>query len=156
MVGFNNISDLRYASRQKKAETATVKTPMAATTEKPVTNTSGTANTNKGGGSKGLMKQIEKGMNAGGAMGAVMGFMGVPFKTTKGAGGRMQTVDIRMVGEGSGKPTPKPDPNAGIDAPAPDTGWRPSGTQSASTAGLQQTQMGVPLQETVGVSKRRR
>jgi len=48
----------------------------------------------------------------------------------------------------------KPTTGTGIDAPAPDTGWRPSGINSAF--GLQSAEMGVPLQETVGVSKRKR
>jgi len=48
----------------------------------------------------------------------------------------------------------KPTSGTGIDAPAPDTGWRPSGINSA--LGLQSAEMGVPLQETVGVSLRRK
>jgi len=105
-------------------------------------------------------------------MGAVAGFLGMPF--TKRLGGDVMTVDTRnqevvfpgtplkanknaTIGGFPISPTTakkKPTTGTGIDAPAPDTGWRPSGINSAF--GLQSAEMGVPLQETVGVSKRKR
>jgi hypothetical protein len=159
--GFDTVGGMRNASREGKAKKVADK--MSAT-GKPVTNTSGTSKPKGGNGGKQLMKQIEFGQKFGNGMGAVAGFMGMPF--TSRIGGKPMTVDVlnqQIVQPGSViKPPAASQPAAkkpvtktsGIDAPAPDTGWRPSGVNTA--LGLQQTQMGVPLQETVGVSKRRR
>lgn len=164
--GFDSLDSMRNESRKKKAETAAAKTPAsqatAQATEKPLTNTSGTAKP-KGAALKRTGRQVQFGLEQGGAMGAVAGFMGVPF--TKRVGGRPMTVDVlnqQIVTAGSKikmpeptvKKAPPPPADTGIDAPAPDTGWRPSGVNSA--LGLQQTTLGVPLQETIGVSKRKR
>ena len=174
--GLNTVEDMRNASRQSKAKKATDK--MATSTEKPVTDTSGTA---KGGNRGSAMKQTQKQMAFGAQMagkgkstglGVLAGFLGMPF--TKRMGGTVMTVDTRnqevvqpgtplkanknaTVGGFPISPTTakkKPTTGTGIDAPEPDTGWRPSGTNTA--LGLQQTEMGVPLQETVGVSLRRK
>lgn len=178
MFGMETVAGMRNASRQKKQTAAAVKTPVAA--EKPVTDTSGTAK----GGNRGInIKQTQKQMQFGAQMagkgkstglGVLAGFLGMPF--TKRMGGTVMTVDTRnqevvrpgtplkpndkaTVGGFAIKPiaaTKKPATNTGtgIDAPAPDTGWRPSGINSAS--GLMSAEMGVPLQETIGVSKRKR
>lgn len=162
--GFDTVGGMRDASRQGKAKKATDR--MAASA-KPVTDTSGTAQKKGAGGngSKQLMRQINFGMEQGGPGGAISGFMGLPF--TKRVGGRPMTIDTvnqQIVNAGSRiKPAAASQPSApktvtktgsGIDAPAPDTGWRPSGINSAF--GLEQAKMGIPLQETVGVSKRKR
>jgi hypothetical protein len=183
MVNFNlmnNVADMRNASRQGKAKKAADKMAAApASTEKPVTNTSGTAT----GGNRGInMKQTQKQMQFGAQMagkgkstglGVLAGFLGMPF--TKRMGGTVMTVDTRnqevvapgtplkvnknaTVGGFSIAPTATKKTTtpagSGIDAPAPDTGWRPSGVNTAG--GLMSAEMGVPLQETVGVSKRKR
>jgi hypothetical protein len=177
MVGFGTVDMMRNASRQKKAETAAAKTPAstnvgtAPTTEKPVTNTSGTAGAKKYD-MKQTMEQIAFGARMAGGMGAMAGFLGMPFtKKVKGSAMVVDPLNQQVVGFGSNVKAPKgatvggfavnpttkkptTPTGTGIDAPAPDTGWRPSGTNSA--LGLQQTQMGVPLQETIGVSKRKR
>jgi hypothetical protein len=172
MVGFNTVDMMRNASRQKKAETAAAKTPASqATTEKPVTNTSGTAGAKKYD-MKQTMEQIAFGAKMAGGMGAMAGFLGMPFtKKVKGTPMVVDPLNQQVVGFGSNVKAPKgatiggfninpavkkptTPAGTGIDAPAPDTGWRPSGTNTA--LGLQQTQMGVPLQETIGVSKRKR
>lgn len=174
MVGFNTVDMMRNASRQKKAETAAAKTPASqatTTVDKPITNTSGTAgpkNTNM----KQMKEQIAFGARMAGGMGAMAGFLGMPFtKNVKGTAMVVDPLNQQLVGFGSNVKAPKgatvggfavnpsakkekPTTDTGIDAPAPDTGWRPSGTNSA--LGLQQTSMGVPLQETIGVSKRKR
>lgn len=164
---------LRNTSRQKKAEQAAAKTPTVAETgEKPITNTSGTATSNKGK-MNALKKQIAFGAAQGGGLGAVAGFLGMPF--TKKQYGRPVAVDVlnqTIVEKGSTIRAPKnasiggfpmnpsaqkkttPTSNSGIDAPAPDTGWRPSGINTAG--GLMSAEMGVPLQQTIGVSKRKR
>jgi len=176
MVGFGTVDMMRNASRQKKAETAATKTPASTnvgttTTEKPLTNTSGTAGAKKTD-MKQTMKQIAFGAQMAGGMGAMAGFLGMPFtKKVKGSAMVVDPLNQQVVGFGSNVKAPKNatiggfavNPSAkkpttptgtGIDAPAPDTGWRPSGTNTA--LGLQQTQMGIPLQETIGVSKRKR
>jgi hypothetical protein len=179
--GLNTVTDMRNASRQGKAKKATDKmatSTAAPAAEKPVTDTSGTAKRGNGGESrKQTQKQIAFGAQMAGkgkstGLGVMAGFLGMPF--TKRMGGTVMTVDTRnqevvapgtplkanknaTVGGFPISPTTakkKPTTGAGIDAPAPDTGWRPSGVNSA--LGLQQTQMGVPLQETIGVSKRKR
>jgi hypothetical protein len=180
--GLNTVADMRNASRQGKAKKATDRmatststaVPTAASTkDKPVTDTSGTAKGgNRGSAMKQTQKQIAFGAQMAGGMGAVAGFLGMPF--TKRLGGDVMTVDTRnqevvrpgtplkanknaTIGGFAITPTAakkKPTTGTGIDAPEPDTGWRPSGTNTAF--GLQQTQMGVPLQETIGVSKRKR
>lgn len=171
MVGFGTVDMMRNASRQKKAETAAAKTPASqATVEKPVTNTSGTA-TDTGVNMKQVQKQILMGARMGGTMGAAAGFLGIPF-TKSGTNTIIDPLSAKVITPGLPREAPrkgasiggfainpaakkeKPTNGTGIDAPAPDTGWRPSGTNSA--LGLQQTQMGVPLQETIGVSKRKR
>jgi len=182
--GLNTVADMRNASRQGKAKKATDKmatrtsAAAPASTEKPLTDTSGTAT----GGNRGInIKQTQKQMQFGAQMagkgkstglGVLAGFLGMPF--TKRMGGTVMTVDTRnqevvapgtplkanknaTVGGFPISPTTakkKPTTGTGIDAPAPDTGWRPSGINSAF--GLQSAEMGVPLQETVGVSKRKR
>ena len=174
--GLNTVADMRNASRQGKAKKATDKmatstSTAAPTTEKPVTNTSGTAGAKKTD-MKQTMKQIAFGAQMAGGMGAMAGFLGMPFtKKVKGTPMVVDPLNQQVVGFGSNVKAPKGatiggfaiNPTAkkpatptstGIDAPAPDTGWRPSGTNTA--LGLQQTQMGVPLQETIGVSKRKR
>jgi len=175
--GLNTVEDMRNASRQGKAKKATDKMATSTSTaapaaEKPVTNTSGTARAKGGGSMKQTKQQIAFGQSMGGGMGAVAGFLGMPF--TKRLGGDVMTVDTRnqevvfpgtplkanknaTIGGFPISPTTakkKPTTGTGIDAPAPDTGWRPSGINSAF--GLQSAEMGVPLQETVGVSKRKR
>ena len=172
MVGFGTVDMMRNASRQKKAETAAAKTPASqAPVAKPVTNTSGTAGAKKVD-MKQTMEQIAFGAKMAGGMGAMAGFLGMPFtKKVKGTAMVVDPLNQQVVGFGSNVKAPKgatiggfainpstkkptTSNGTGIDAPAPDTGWRPSGTNSA--LGLQQTQMGVPLQETIGVSKRKR
>jgi len=180
--GLNTVADMRNASRQGKAKkasdkmatsTSTAKPISASKEEKPVTDTSGTAKSGKRGESmKQTKKQIEFGQRMGGGLGVLAGFLGIPFM--KRLGGDVMTVDTRnqevvrpgtplkanknaTIGGFSISPTTakkKPTNGTGIDAPAPDTGWRPSGINSAF--GLQSAEMGVPLQETVGVSKRKR
>tara|TARA_R110000868_G_scaffold8081_2_gene41779 strand:- start:7385 stop:7897 length:513 start_codon:yes stop_codon:yes gene_type:complete len=170
MVGFGTVDMMRNASRQKKAETAAAKTPAGAT-DKPITNTSGTAGAKKTD-MKQTMKQIKFGAQMAGGMGAMAGFLGMPFtRNVQGTAMVVDPLNQQVVGKGSYVKAPKEatvggfpispsvkkpttPAGTGIDAPAPDTGWRPSGTNSA--LGLQQTQMGIPLQETVGVSKRKR
>jgi hypothetical protein len=178
--GLNTVEDMRNASRQGKAKKASDKmaTSTSTKTDKPVTDTSGTAKSAKGGSA---MKQTQKQMAFGAQMagkgkstglGVLAGFLGMPF--TKRMGGTVMTVDTRnqevvrpgtplkanknaTVGGFPISPTAakkKPTTGTGIDAPAPDTGWRPSGVNTA--LGLQQTQMGVPLQETIGVSLRKK
>lgn len=169
-----DLFSLRNISRNKKAEQAANKTPAAATTttEKPLTNTSGTAKP-KTDSIKQLKKQIAFGAEQGGGLGAMAGFLGIPF--TKKKYGRPVAVDVlnqTIVEKGSTIKAPKnasmggfninpsapkkttPTSNSGIDAPAPDTGWRPSGINTAG--GLMSAEMGVPLQQTIGVSKRKR
>lgn len=177
MFGMETVAGMRNASRQKKQTAAAVKTPVAA--EKPVTDTSGTA---KGGNRGSAIKQTQKQMAFGAQMagkgkstglGVLAGFLGMPF--TKRMGGTVMTVDTRNqevvrpgtplkanknatvggfpISPSASKKKPA-DTGTGIDAPAPDTGWRPSGINSAS--GLMSAEMGVPLQETIGVSKRKR
>jgi hypothetical protein len=176
--GLNTVADMRNASRQGKAKKATDKMATSTSTaapagEKPVTNTSGTAKSAKNDGNmKQTMQQIAFGQKMGGGMGAVAGFLGMPF--TKRIGGQVMTVDTRNqdvltpgvpmkanknatiggFGTNVSKKKASNSNGTGIDAPAPDTGWRPSGINSA--LGLQSAEMGVPLQETVGVSKRKR
>jgi hypothetical protein len=176
MVNFNlmnTVADMRNASRQGKAKKATDKMAAApAAAEKPVTNTSGTAKPKGNSNMKQTMQQIAFGQKMGGGMGAMAGFLGIPF--TKRIGGQVMTVDTRnqdvltpgvpikenknatIGGFGMNTSTKKTTTPAGsgIDAPAPDTGWRPSGVNTAG--GLMSAEMGVPLQETVGVSKRKR
>lgn len=168
--GFDTVGGLRQASRQKKADAAAVKAPASkptsASTEKPVTNTSGTAKKNGGAGTKQLQKQVEFGMAQGGIGGALAAFMGKSFTSRRGPGSivKVDTVNQQLLPGGSPIKAPASNNTAakkttvtsgsGIDAPAPDTGWRPSGVNTAS--GLMSAEMGVPLQETVGVSKRKR
>lgn len=188
MVDFNmmnTVAGMRNASRQGKAKKASDKmatstsTAKPISTEKPVTDTSGTAK----GGNRGFnMKQTQKQMQFGAQMagkgkstglGVLAGFLGMPF--TKRMGGTVMTVDTRnqevvrpgtplkvnknatvggfSIAPTAAKKTTTP-AGSGIDAPAPDTGWRPSGVNTAG--GLMSAEMGVPLQETVGVSKRKR
>jgi hypothetical protein len=182
MVNFNlmnNVADMRNASRQGKAKKATDKMAAAPTeVEKPVTNTSGTARAKDSSRRNQTMKQMQFGAQMAGkgkstGLGVVAGFLGMPF--TKRMGGTVMTVDTRnqeVVPSGTplkanknatvggfpispkaSKKTTTP-AGSGIDAPAPDTGWRPSGVNTAG--GLMSAEMGVPLQETVGVSKRKR
>lgn len=183
--GLNTVADMRNASRQGKAKKATDRmatststaTPRAASKkeEKPVTDTSGTA---KGGKRGSIRKQIEKqisfGAQIGGGLGGLAGFLGIPF--TKRIGGDVMTVDTRNqevvrpgtplkenknatvggfpISPTTAKKKAATDTKTGIDAPEPDTGWRPSGINSAS--GLMSAEMNIPLQETVGVSLRRK
>jgi hypothetical protein len=180
----NTVAGMRNASRQGKAKKATDKMASAqsavptSAADKPVTDTSGTAK----GGNRGInIKQMKKQMQFGAQMagkgkstglGVLAGFLGMPF--TKRMGGTVMTVDTRnqevvrpgtplkanknaTVGGFSIGPTAKKaatPAGSGIDAPAPDTGWRPSGINSAG--GLMSAEMGVPLQETVGAVKRKR
>jgi hypothetical protein len=182
MVNFNlmnTVADMRNASRQGKAKKATDKMAAApAAVEKPVTNTSGTARAKGNSSMKQTMKQMQFGAQMAGkgkstGLGVLAGFLGIPF--TKRMGGTVMTVDTRnqevvapgtplkvnknaTVGGFSIAPTATKKTTtpagSGIDAPAPDTGWRPSGVNTAG--GLMSAEMGVPLQETVGVSKRKR
>ena len=165
----------------RMATSTSTATPKSISTkeEKPVTDTSGTA---KGGNRGSAMKQTQRQMAFGAQMagkgkstglGVLAGFLGIPF--TKRMGGTVMTVDTRNqevvqpgtplkanknatvggfpISPSASKKKPA-DTGTGIDAPAPDTGWRPSGINSAS--GLMSAEMGVPLQETIGVSKRKR
>ena len=178
--GLNTVADMRNASRQGKAKKATDKmaTAAAPAAEKPVTNTSGTAQGNRGSAMKQTQRQMAFGAQMAGkgkstGLGVLAGFLGIPF--TKRMGGTVMTVDTRNqevvqpgtplkanknatvggfpISPSASKKKPA-DTGTGIDAPAPDTGWRPSGINSAS--GLMSAEMGVPLQETIGVSKRKR
>jgi len=176
--GLNTVADMRNASRQGKAKKATNKMAAApAAVEKPVTNTSGTAKAKGNSNINQTMKQMAFGAQMAGkgkstGLGVMAGFLGLPF--TKRMGGTVMTVDTRnqevvfpgtplkanknaTVGGFSIAPSTKKTTTptgSGIDAPAPDTGWRPSGVNTAG--GLMSAEMGVPLQETVGVSKRKR
>jgi hypothetical protein len=175
--GLNTVEDMRNASRQGKAKKATDKMATSTAAEKPVTNTSGTARAKGDSSMKQTQKQMQFGAQMAGkgkstGLGVLAGFLGLPF--TKRMGGTVMTVDTRnqevvrpgtplkanknaTIGGFPISPTTakkKPTTGTGIDAPAPDTGWRPSGINSAF--GLQSAEMGVPLQETVGVSKRKR
>jgi len=168
----------KKATDKMATSTSTAKPISASKEEKPLTDTSGTAT----GGNRGInIKQTQKQMQFGAQMagkgkstglGVLAGFLGMPF--TKRMGGTVMTVDTRnqevvrpgtplkvnknaTVGGFPISPTTakkKPTTGTGIDAPAPDTGWRPSGVNTAG--GLMSAEMGVPLQETVGVSKRKR
>jgi len=169
----------KKATDKMATSTSTAKPVSVSTEEKPVTDTSGTAKRGNGGESrKQTMKQIAFGAQMAGkgkstGLGVMAGFLGIPF--TKRMGGTVMTVDTRnqqvvapgtplkanknaTVGGFSIAPTTAKKTTApvgsGIDAPAPDTGWRPSGVNTAG--GLMSAEMGVPLQETVGVSKRKR
>lgn len=171
-------SKAKKASDKMATSTSTAKPVSVSTEEKPVTDTSGTAKRGNGGESrKQTQKQIAFGAQMAGkgkstGLGVMAGFLGMPF--TKRMGGTVMTVDTRnqevvapgtplkanknaTVGGFPISPTTakkKPTSGTGIDAPAPDTGWRPSGINSAF--GLQSAEMGVPLQETIGVSLRRK
>ena len=178
--GLNTVADMRNASRQGKAKKATDKmatststaVPTAASTkDKPVTDTSGTAKGgNRGRDMKAFKRQMEFGAQ-GGKLGPAGAFLGIPF-TKRGTSTILDPLSQKAITPGVGREAPlagatiggfaikptaakkKPTTGTGIDAPEPDTGWRPSGTNTAF--GLQQTEMGVPLQETIGVSKRKR
>lgn len=160
-----------------RANTATPKS-ISTKEEKPVTDTSGTAKdkdeARKERGQRiirQLTRRIEFGAKVSGpgkstGLGVLAGFLGTPF--TKRIGGNVMTVDTRnqqVVPQGvplqgnkrtTSAPAKKAPPpsGTGIDAPEPDTGWRPSGINSAG--GLMSAEMGVPLQETIGVSLRRK
>jgi hypothetical protein len=179
VAGMRNASrqgKAKKATDKMPAAKSAVPTPAA---DKPVTDTSGTAT----GGNRGInIKQTQKQMQFGAQMagkgkstglGVLAGFLGMPF--TKRMGGTVMTVDTRnqevvrpgtplkvnknatvggfSIGPTATKKAPPP-AGSGIDAPAPDTGWRPSGINSAG--GLMSAEMGVPLQETVGAMKRKR
>ena len=150
------------------------KAPMATETEKPLTNTSGTADKKKGSAWFDQMKKsIEFGAKYAGTAGVMAAALGVsvtkksrdnPTATPLSINPREQSVmpagtilpaKVREMGKPTKTEKPPTDTGSGgIDAPAPDTGWRPSGTNTAS--GLQQKTMGVALQEQIGVTKRRR
>jgi hypothetical protein len=182
VAGMRNASrqgKAKKASDKMATSTSTAKPISASKEEKPLTDTSGTAT----GGNRGInMKQTIKQMQFGAQMagkgkstglGVMAGFLGIPF--TKRMGGTVMTVDTRnqevvrpgtplkanknatvggfSIAPTAAKKTTTP-AGSGIDAPAPDTGWRPSGVNTAG--GLMSAEMGVPLQETVGVSKRKR
>lgn len=113
MVGFGTVDMMRNASRQKKAETAAAKTPAstnvdtAPMTEKPVTNTSGTAGP-KSTAPKQMLKQIEFGAGMAGGMGAMAGFLGMPFtKNVKGTAMVVDPLNQQVVGFGSNVKAPR-------------------------------------------------
>lgn len=146
------------------------KASMAADTEKPVTNTSGTATEKKGSKwFESMKKSVQFGARYAGTAGALAAVLGTsvrkvsrdnPTGTPMYINPSKGTVlPAGTVIPSSPKPTKTEKPptdtgGSGIDAPAPDTGWRPSGTNSAS--GLQQKTMGIALQEQIGVTKRKR
>jgi len=150
------------------------KAPMAAETEKPLTNTSGTATAKKGSAWFDKMKKsFEFGAKYAGPAGVMAAALGVsvtkssrdnptatpliinPREQSIMPAGTILPAKVREMGSTTKTEKPPTDTGSGgIDAPAPDTGWRPSGTNTAS--GLQQKTMGVALQEQIGVTKRRR
>lgn len=157
------------------------KAPMAAetkpvTSKKPLTNTSGTATATAKKGSAWfdkMKKSIEFGAKYAGNAGVMAAALGVsvtkksrdnptaapliinPREQSVMPAGTILPAKVREMGKPTTTEKPPTDTGSGgIDAPAPDTGWRPSGTNTAS--GLQQKTMGVALQEQIGVTKRRR
>lgn len=155
------------------------KVPMAAetkpvTSKKPLTNTSGTADKKKGSAWFDKMKKsIEFGAKYAGNAGVMAAALGVsvtkksrdnptatpliinPREQSVMPAGTILPAKVREMGKPTTTEKPPTDTGSGgIDAPAPDTGWRPSGVNTAS--GLQQKTMGVALQEQIGVTKRRR
>ena len=148
---------------------ATPKAPKgnkASQPSKPLTNTSGTATEKKGSAwFDAMVKSVKFGAKAAGTAGVMAAALGVPVR--KGSMvinpkeqsilpvGTVLPAKVREMESTPKVEKPPTDTGgSGIDAPAPDTGWRPSGTNSAS--GLQQKTMGVPLQEQIGVTKRKR
>lgn len=146
------------------------KASMAADTGKPVTNTSGTATEKKGSKwFESMKKSVQFGARYAGTAGALAAVLGVPVRKVSRDNptgtpmyinpSKGTVLPAGTVIPSSPKPTKTEKPptdtgGSGIDAPAPDTGWRPSGTNSAS--GLQQKTMGIALQEQIGVTKRKR
>lgn len=159
----------------KPPSTQTVpKGNKASMAEKPLTNTSGTATEKKGSKwFEDMKKSLEFGSKYAGAAGGIAAMLGVsvtkksrdnptapamvinPREQSILPAGTVLPAKVREMGKTTKTEKPPTDTGgSGIDAPAPDTGWRPSGTNSAS--GLQQKTMGVPLQEQIGVTKRKR
>lgn len=141
------VADIRNASKEQKQ---TIVDERFANV-KPVTNTSGTANKTENNFGQELAKRlsfnVKQGLNPLAAISSAM----FPDQTIR-AGGKDYNYyeksfqqDVRS-GKYYNQPTPKqPSSTSGIDAPAPDKGWQPSGLT-----------MGIPIQEQVGVTKRKR
>lgn len=149
------VNDLRNQSKREKD--AVVEQRYS----KPTTNTSGTA-TASSGAAESFGRRFSAAMKAGVDVFSAGMVAMQPSKTVRGRGGKPYNAyeqefkqEVR-----AGKyatPTPAPAPpstGSGINAPPPDQPWRPSGGMQAS--GLEQKTAGIPLQEEVGVTKRRR
>lgn len=140
------VADIRNASKDQKQNIVDERF----NTVKPVTNTSGTANTGPKDDIIGRLKyNIGKGVDPIAATFSAM----IPGMDVGMKGGKSFNYyeskfrdDVRA-GKYYNQPmAPKqPSSTSGIDAPAPDKGWQPSGLT-----------MGIPLQEQVGVTKRKR
>lgn len=140
------VADIRNASKDQKQ---TIVDERFANV-KPVTNTSGTANaTPKNGVGERIAYALGKGVDPIAATFSAM----IPGMDVGMKGGKSFNYyeskfrdDVRA-GKYYNQPTaPKqPSSTSGIDAPAPDKGWQPSGLT-----------MGIPLQEQVGVTKRKK
>lgn len=157
---FGTIGDIRNASKNKKAVVVEERY------SKPVTDTSGTA-TASSSADKGKMiaERIGAAMGAGvnPLEAAIIGMNPSYTATRPGRKPYNYNEQQFMKDVRAGKynqPTPAPKPptetaGSGINAPAPDIPWQPSGPVGPSVGGLQR-QGGVPLQERVGVSTRRK
>lgn len=142
------VADIRNASKDQKQ---TIVDERFANV-KPVTNTSGTANNTENNFGQELAKRI--GFNVKQGLSPLTAISSAFFPTqTVLAGGKPYNYyeksfqqDVRS-GKYYNQPmAPKqPSSTSGIDAPAPDKGWQPSGLT-----------MGIPLQEQVGVTKRKK
>lgn len=136
------VADIRNLSKNQK------QTLVEERFAKPVTNTSGTANTGKSAGNEvaeRLKYNIGKGVNPIAATFSAM----IPGMDVSGGYNYYESKfrdDVRA-GKMYNKPAAAKAPpvSSGIDAPAPDEGWQPSGLT-----------MGIPIQEQVGVTKRKR
>ena len=140
------VADIRNASKDQKQTIVDERF----NTVKPVTNTSGTANTGPKTNdiAERLKYAIGKGVDPIAASFSAM----IPGMDVGMKGGKTFNYyeskfrdDVRA-GKYYNQPTPKqPSSTSGIDAPAPDQGWQPSGLT-----------MGIPIQEQVGVTKRKK
>lgn len=141
------VADIRNASKEQKQ---TIVDERFANV-KPVTNTSGTANTapKRNDVLERLQYNIGKGVDPIAATFSAM----IPGMDVGSRGGKTFNYyeskfrdDVRA-GKYYNQPTaPKTTPaTSGIDAPAPDQGWQPSGLT-----------VGIPIQEQIGVTKRKK
>lgn len=157
---FGSVGSIRNASKNKKAVVVEERY------SKPITDTSGTATSSSSADKAKKMADRFKAATKAGVnpLETAMIVMN-PAYTATGRGGKPYNYNEQqfMKDVRAGKynqPTPAPKPptetaGSGINAPSPDIPWQPSGPVGPSVGGLTR-QGGVPLQERVGVSTRRK